>query len=66
LIKYGICKLGKKRVKIQMALISAQTWYLVTAVHLEIHVSAGYWYLSISRKVNVKTSLTLPQNEQRI
>jgi hypothetical protein len=32
----------EKRIKIQMAVISAQTWYLVTEVHLEIHVSAGY------------------------
>jgi hypothetical protein len=35
-----ICKLRKKELKIQMALISAQTW--LSEVHLEIHVSAGY------------------------
>ena len=49
-----------------MALIYAQTWYLVTEVHLEIQVTAGYRYLRISRRVNVTTSLTLPQNEQKI
>jgi len=35
-------QIRENRVKIQMALISAQTWYLVTEVHLEIQVSAGY------------------------
>lgn len=55
-----ICKLRKKELKIQMALISAQTW--LSEVHLEIHVSAGYWYLSISRRVTVETSLPLSHN----